>query len=494
MRTSSGRSDTSSGGKYNGPSGTSPTSSSTSGCTPAPVRAETGKISASRPRSAAACSSATVRPRSSRSALLRAITTGRPARLQRLGHEAVAGPADALLAVEHEQRRVGLARARSPRAAACGAVSASRGRWTPGRSTSTSCAAAARRRRHAADRPAGRLRLVGDDRDLVADDRVHERRLADVGAPRERDEARPRAHSRAPSAAARPGARASPRRRSRGPCPRGAARRGRTASSRSSVCSGQITTSPSSRGPAGAARRRRRGTTARRSARPCRGGRGSGRRSVRRRRTSPRRGRPRCPPRRTRARTAARRGSAGSSAPMTSTSSMRATTRAARRPQLGRGALGMRRRRRRRSAARACGGRRPRRRSARTRSPSTPVSTSPTATSPDFWSRGRSIWVMSPVTTIFEPKPSRVRNIFICSGDGVLRLVEDDEGVVERAAAHERQRRDLDDAASRGAGRRARRRSCRAARRTAGAGRDRPSPSGRRAGSRAARRPRPRGA
>jgi hypothetical protein len=29
---------------------------------------------------------------------------------------------------------------------------------------------------------------------------------------------------------------------------------------------------------------------------------------------------------------------------------------------------------------------------------------------------GRSIWVMSPVTTIFDPKPSRVRNIFICSG------------------------------------------------------------------------------
>ena len=41
---------------------------------------------------------------------------------------------------------------------------------------------------------------------------------------------------------------------------------------------------------------------------------------------------------------------------------------------------------------------------------------SPTTTRPERWSRGRSIWVMSPVTTIFEPKPSRVRNIFICSG------------------------------------------------------------------------------
>ena len=37
-------------------------------------------------------------------------------------------------------------------------------------------------------------------------------------------------------------------------------------------------------------------------------------------------------------------------------------------------------------------------------------------TSPERWSRGRSIWVTSPVTTIFELKPSRVRNIFICSG------------------------------------------------------------------------------
>ena len=36
--------------------------------------------------------------------------------------------------------------------------------------------------------------------------------------------------------------------------------------------------------------------------------------------------------------------------------------------------------------------------------------------SPDACSRGRSICVTSPVTTTFEPKPSRVRNICICSG------------------------------------------------------------------------------
>ena len=29
---------------------------------------------------------------------------------------------------------------------------------------------------------------------------------------------------------------------------------------------------------------------------------------------------------------------------------------------------------------------------------------------------GTSIWVTSPVTTTLEPKPMRVRNIFICSG------------------------------------------------------------------------------
>src|SRR5437588_7959215 len=36
---------------------------------------------------------------------------------------------------------------------------------------------------------------------------------------------------------------------------------------------------------------------------------------------------------------------------------------------------------------------------------------------PDACSRGRSICVMSPVTTTFDPNPSRVRNICICSGD-----------------------------------------------------------------------------
>ena len=57
---------------------------------------------------------------------------------------------------------------------------------------------------------------------------------------------------------------------------------------------------------------------------------------------------------------------------------------------------------------------------------------------------GTSTWVTSPVTTTREPKPMRVRNIFICSGVvfcASSRMMND---VVQRAAAHEGQRRDLD--------------------------------------------------
>ncbi len=36
---------------------------------------------------------------------------------------------------------------------------------------------------------------------------------------------------------------------------------------------------------------------------------------------------------------------------------------------------------------------------------------------PLTWPAGRSTWVTSPVTTTCDPKPSRVRNIFICSAE-----------------------------------------------------------------------------
>src|SRR6185312_12171967 len=49
--------------------------------------------------------------------------------------------------------------------------------------------------------------------------------------------------------------------------------------------------------------------------------------------------------------------------------------------------------------------------------PSTVERMSRTWISPEACSRGRSTCVTSPVTTILEPKPSRVRNICICSGE-----------------------------------------------------------------------------
>ena len=87
-----------------------------------PVRAETGKTSASSPsvgggrRAPRPCAVFDVR-----STLLTAMTTGTFAPRERLGDPAVAGAADALVAVDDEQRRVGLARAPARRGAACAA-------------------------------------------------------------------------------------------------------------------------------------------------------------------------------------------------------------------------------------------------------------------------------------------------------------------------------------------------------------------------------------
>ena len=46
---------------------------------------------------------------------------------------------------------------------------------------------------------------------------------------------------------------------------------------------------------------------------------------------------------------------------------------------------------------------------------------------------GRSIWVTSPVTTILEPKPNPGQEHLHLLGGGVLRLVEDDERVIQRS-------------------------------------------------------------
>ncbi len=71
-------------------------------------------------------------------------------------------------------------------------VSGSRGRCTPGRSTSTACHSSVGG--DPAYRAPGRLRSLRDDRDLLPDDAVQQRRLADVRAARERDEAAARGH------------------------------------------------------------------------------------------------------------------------------------------------------------------------------------------------------------------------------------------------------------------------------------------------------------
>ena len=96
---------------------------------------------------------------------------------------------------------------------------------------------------------------------------------------------------------------------------------------------------------------------------------------------------------------------------------------------------------------------------------------------------GRSIWVTSPVITALESKPEAGEEHLHLLAGGVLRLVEDDEGVVQRAAAHEGERRDLDRAPLDQLRPPSRSPSCRGARRRAAAGRGSPSPPGRRAGS-----------
>ena len=121
--------------------------------------------------------------------------------------------------------------------------------------------------------------------------------------------------------------------------------------------------------------------------------------------------------------------------------------------------------------------------------PRTPVS-KPTASSrPERWPGGRSIWLGSPVTTIFEPSPMRVRNIFICMLVVFCASSRMTKAVRQRAPAHEGQRRDLDDAGLEVALHLGSAAARRRARRRAGADRDRPSRACRRAGSRGARPP-----
>jgi hypothetical protein len=60
---------------------------------------------------------------------------------------------------------------------------------------------------------------------------------------------------------------------------------------------------------------------------------------------------------------------------------------------------------------------------------------------------GRSTCPGSPVTTMRLSRPSRVSTIFICGNRRVLRLIDNDERVLQCAPAHEGDRGDLDLAA-----------------------------------------------
>ena len=79
--------------------------------------------------------------------------------------------------------------------------------------------------------------------------------------------------------------------------------------------------------------------------------------------------------------------------------------------------------------------------------PSTPSRTASASIRPLGLPRGRSICVTSPVTTAFESIAEAREEHLHLLGGRVLRLVEDHEGVVQRAAAHEGERRHLDHAA-----------------------------------------------
>ena len=64
--------------------------------------------------------------------------------------------------------------------------------------------------------------------------------------------------------------------------------------------------------------------------------------------------------------------------------------------------------------------------------------------SPEVAPGGRSTWEGSPFTTMRLPSPSLVRNIFICCGVVFWASSRMTKALRERAAAHERQRRDFD--------------------------------------------------
>ena len=110
---------------------------SVSGPIPAPVRADSGKISSPTPSSEAAWSTATVFARSVRSILLTAITTGTGADCSNPAMKRSPGPTPC--SALRTSRQPSASESSCSTRRCIRSVSASRGRWIPGRSTSTSC-------------------------------------------------------------------------------------------------------------------------------------------------------------------------------------------------------------------------------------------------------------------------------------------------------------------------------------------------------------------
>ena len=164
------------------------------------MRALTGKTSSTASSSATAASDdGGVRPAPSRSILLTAQITGAPAssraRAPRIALAMKRSPGPTPCSPLTTKRTA------SASASSCSTrrcmrwVRRSRGRCTPGRSISTICQPASGSVAMPAGGAARRLRAVGDDRDLGADDRVDQGRLADVRAAGEPDEPRPQRHA-----------------------------------------------------------------------------------------------------------------------------------------------------------------------------------------------------------------------------------------------------------------------------------------------------------
>ena len=168
-----------------GPSGSSEPRCSISSPTPAPVRAEIGNTSPSRPRAAAPERTSSSAGRGEAVDLVDRDRRPAAGARESAGDEPVPG-ADALLGVEDQQRGVRTlellldapghaGRQRVPRA------------LHPGQVDEHDLGLAALV--NPADRTAGRLGAVGDDRDLLTHDDVDEGRLAHVRPARERHEA-----------------------------------------------------------------------------------------------------------------------------------------------------------------------------------------------------------------------------------------------------------------------------------------------------------------